>query len=405
MKLRSVIGLAIEAIGRNKLRSALTSLGIIMGVAAVIVMMALGNGAHASIEQRIASLGTNVITVTAGSANIGGVRMGSGAVTTLISADADAIVAEVKGAGLVSPGVSTRTQVVASGGNWQTQVQGTGASFADIRAWSTDFGSFFTKEDVERASKVVVLGAVVRDQIFGEGVDPVGGTIRVNNQPFKVIGVLSRKGQSAMGQDQDDTVIAPYTTIQKRLLGQTNLSSILVAASKGTTTSDLMSDVSGLLRRRHNIIGDQDDFAIRSPEEMARVLSSTTDTMAYLLASVAAISLIVGGIGIMNIMLVSVTERTKEIGLRRALGARRTDVLRQFVAEAMSLSLAGGSAGVILGVISSFILSSVMKWATDVSTLAIVLSFGFSALVGVVFGFVPARRAAALMPTEALRYE
>jgi len=405
MKLRSVIGLALEAIGRNKLRSALTSLGIIMGVAAVIVMMALGDGAHASIEQRIASLGTNVITVTAGSANIGGVRMGSGAVTTLTPADADAILSEVNGVGLVSPGVSTRTQVVAAAGNWQTQVQGAGASFAQIRAWTTDLGSFFTREDVERASKVVVLGAVVRDQIFGAGVDPVGGTVRVNNQPFKVIGVLSRKGQSAMGQDQDDTVIAPYTTIQKRLLGQTNLTSILVAAANGKTTSDLMTDVSALLRRRHNITGDQDDFAIRSPEEMARVLSSTTDTMAYLLASVAAISLVVGGIGIMNIMLVSVTERTKEIGLRSALGARRVDVLRQFVAEAMSLSLAGGSAGVMLGVIASFVLSAVMKWATEVSTLAIVLSFGFSALVGVVFGFVPARRAAALMPTEALRYE
>jgi putative ABC transport system permease protein len=405
MKLGSVIGLAFEAIGRNKLRSALTSLGIIMGVAAVIVMMALGSGAHASIEQRIASLGTNVVTVTAGSANVGGVRMGSGAVTTLTPADAEAIAAEAKGVSLVSPGVNTRTQVVASGGNWQTQVQGTGASFLEIRAWTTDLGSFFSQDDVERASKVAVLGAVVRDQIFGEGVDPIGGIIRINNQPFKVIGVLSRKGQSAMGQDQDDTVIAPYTTVQKRLLGQTHLSSILVAAADGTTTSDLMSHVSTLLHRRHNITGDQDDFAIRSPEEMARVLSSTTDTMAYLLASVAAISLIVGGIGIMNIMLVSVTERTKEIGLRRALGARRNDVLRQFVAEAMSLSLAGGSAGVMLGVAASFVLSAVMKWATEVSMPAILLSFGFSALVGVVFGFVPARRAAGLVPVEALRYE
>ncbi|MEO8682661.1 MAG: ABC transporter permease, partial [Vicinamibacterales bacterium] len=249
MKFANVITLAFEAIGRNKLRSALTSLGIIMGVAAVIVMMALGSGAHASIEQRIASLGTNVVTVTAGSANVGGVRMGSGAVTTLTPADAEAIAAG-KGVGLVSPGVSTRTQVVAAGGNWQTQVQGTGASFFDIRAWSADLGSVFSQDDVERAAKVVVLGAVVRDQIFGEGVDPIGNTVRVNNQPFKVIGVLSRKGQSAMGQDQDDTVIAPYTTVQKRLLGQTHLSSILVAAATGTTTTDLMSEASTLLRRR-----------------------------------------------------------------------------------------------------------------------------------------------------------
>ena len=406
MRLSSTIGLAFEAITRNKLRSALTSLGVIMGVAAVIVMMALGDGAKASIEQRVASLGTNVLTVSAGSANIGGVRMGQGAVTTLTPADASAIAADVPGARAVSPGVGSRTQIVGPSGNWQTQVQGVGSAYADIRAWDLASGSFFTEDDVEKASRVVVLGAMVRDQVFGEGANPVGQIVRINNQPFRVMGVLDRRGQTAMGQDQDDTVIAPYTAVQKRLLGTTNLSNILVAAQPGVSTATLSTSVADLLRRRHRIgLGEADDFNVRSPEEMARVLSSTTDTMAYLLASVAAISLVVGGIGIMNIMLVSVTERTKEIGLRRALGAKRIDVLRQFVAEALSLSLAGGAMGIALGIGASYALSAIMKWATALSPVAIAMSFGFAAMVGVVFGYVPARRAAALMPTEALRYE
>ena len=406
MTFSSTIGLAFEAITRNKLRSALTSLGVIMGVAAVIVMMALGDGAKASIEQRVASLGTNVLTVSAGSANVGGVRMGQGAVTTLTPADASAIAAEVRGVGGVSPGVSSRAQVVGPAGNWQTQIQGAGSAYADIRAWDMASGSFFTEDDVEKASRVAVIGSMVRDQVFGAGVNPVGEIIRINNQPFRVMGVLDKKGQSAMGQDQDDTIVAPYTSVQKRLLGTTHLSNILVAAQNGGSTSALSAAVSDLLRRRHRIAaGEADDFNVRSPEEMARVLSSTTDTMAYLLASVAAISLVVGGIGIMNIMLVSVTERTKEIGLRRALGAKRIDVLRQFVAEALSLSLAGGAMGVALGIGSAYALSAILKWATAVSPAAIGMSFGFAAVVGVVFGYLPARKAAALMPTEALRYE
>jgi putative ABC transport system permease protein len=405
MKFSSTIGLAFEAITRNKLRSALTSLGVIMGVAAVIVMMALGDGAKASIEARVSSLGTDVLTVSAGSANVGGVRMGQGAMTTLTPADAAAIAA-LPGVRAVSPGVSTRAQIVGPAGNWQTRVEGVGASFADIRAWDVSPGGFFTDDDVERAARVVVIGAMVRDQVFGAGANPVGELIRVNNQPFRVVGVLERKGQSAFGQDQDDTIVAPYTAVQKRLQGTAHVSNILVAAGSDTSVSQLTAAVSDVLRLRHQIRpGDSDDFSMRSPEEMARVLSSTTDTMAYLLASVAAISLIVGGIGIMNIMLVSVTERTREIGLRRALGAKRLDVLRQFVAEALSLSLAGGTIGVLLGIGSAYVLSAVLNWTTAISTAAIAMSFGFSAMVGVVFGYVPARRAAALMPTEALRYE
>jgi putative ABC transport system permease protein len=406
VRFHSTLALAFEAITRNKLRSALTSLGVIMGVAAVIVMMALGDGAKASIEQRVSSLGTNVLTVSAGSANVGGVRMGQGAVTTLTIDDADAIAARIPQVRTVSPGVSTRAQIVGPNGNWQTRIEGVGAAFADIRAWDVAPGGFFTDDDVERGARVVVIGTMVRDRVFGADANPVGELIRVNNQPFRVMGVLERKGQSAFGQDQDDTVLAPYTSVQKRLLGTAHLANILVAAQPGVSMPELTVAVSDLLRQRHQIRADaEDDFSVRSPEEMARVLSSTTDTMSYLLASVAAISLIVGGIGIMNIMLVSVTERTREIGLRRALGARRIDVLRQFVAEAMSLSLAGGSMGVLLGIGSAYAVSAMLNWATAVSTIAIAMSFGFSALVGVVFGYVPARRAAALMPTEALRYE
>lgn len=266
MKLTSTIALAIEAITCNKLRSALTSLGIIMGVGAVIVMMALGDGAKASIEQRVASLGTDVVTVSAGSANVGGVRMGQGAVTTLTAEDAQAIASGAAGVRAVSPGVSTRTQIVGMGGNWQTQVQGTGAAYADIRAWEMASGSFFTEDDVEKASRVVVLGAVVSDQVFGAGYDPVGEIVRVSNQPFRVIGVLARKGQSAMGQDQDDTVIAPYTAVQKRLLGTIHLSNMLVAATPGVATDKITAAASAILRERHKIDrGAADDFVVRSP--------------------------------------------------------------------------------------------------------------------------------------------
>ncbi len=397
---------AVEAIGRNLLRSALTSLGIIIGVAAVIVMMAIGGGAQAAIEAQVSSLGTNVITVGAGSMTFGGVRMGQGAVTTLTDRDADAIVREVRGVSAVSPGISLRTQVLSSTGNWQTQVQGAGPAIVAIRAWPLTTGAFFTDADVERAAKVAVLGSVVRDQLFGADVDAVGQTIRVNNQPLTVVGVLSRKGQSPMGQDQDDTVFVPYSTAQKRLLGVTHLSSITTALDGTVGWAEVSGEIRDVLRRRHRLAdGADDDFTVRSSEEMASVLGSTTSTMSLLLSAVAAVSLIVGGIGIMNIMLVSVTERTREIGLRRAIGARKGDVLMQFLTEAMVLSLAGGATGVLLGVATSWGLNSLLNWATVISSPSIGLSFGFAALTGIVFGFVPARRAARLNPREALQYE
>jgi putative ABC transport system permease protein len=401
----STIGTAFEAIGRNLLRSVLTSLGIIIGVAAVIVMMAIGGGARASIEAQVSSLGTNIVTVSAGSMNFGGVRTGQGAVTTLVPEDAAAILGEVHGVSAVSPGVSTRTQVVSPTGNWQTQVQGVGPDLLAMRNWALESGIFFDESAVTRAEKLAVLGTVVRDQLFGAGHDPLGATIRLNDQPFTVIAVLARKGQSPMGQDMDDTVMVPYTTVQKRLLG-INLSNITVALSSARPAAAVSDDIAALLRLRHRLQPFEDnDFTIRSAEEMATVLTSTTTTMTYLLASVAAISLIVGGIGIMNIMLVSVTERTREIGLRRAIGARRVDVLAQFLIEAMALSLLGGAAGVLLGLGTSQGVERLLRWTTIVSPASVAVSFGFAALVGVTFGFVPARRAARLNPRDALHYE
>ncbi|MPZ19402.1 MAG: FtsX-like permease family protein [Luteitalea sp.] len=405
MKSWMTFGIAFEALRRNVMRSGLTALGVIIGVGAVIVMMAIGDGASASIQARLASMGTNVVTITAGSLNAGGVRLGQGATSTLTPADADAL-REVPGVQGVSPGVSTRAQVVTTAANWSTQVQGAGADLPVIRAWPLEQGSFFTDADVARAAKFAVLGASVRDELFGAGSDPIGATIRINKQPFKVVGVLARKGQSPMGQDQDDTVIVPFTAAQKRLLGVTHLSNITLSVADGESALAVSELVAGLLRQRHRLVpGEDDDFMVRTYEEMASVLTSTTTTMTYLLASVAAISLLVGGIGIMNIMLVSVTERTREVGLRLSIGARRRDVLRQFLAEALTLCLAGGAAGVLLGVVVSASIGQLLSWSIVISPTAVALSFACAASIGVFFGWYPARRAAGLNPIEALRYE
>jgi putative ABC transport system permease protein len=406
MSLLMTFIVALKALRRNAMRTALTALGMIIGVAAVIVMVAIGTGASASIQNQIRSAGSNIVVVSAGSGGYGPVRQGQGAVTTLTADDADAIRREVPGIRYLSPGINTRTQIVSESSNWNTQVQGTGSDLAAIRSWPTQFGSFFAEEDVTRAAKVAVLGSVTRDQLFGPGADPTGDTIRIKNQPFQVIGVLTSKGQAAMGQDQDDTVIVPFTTVQKKLLGVQHVNSITVSAEDGVPLDGMTEQIASLLRTRHRIQpGADDDFMVRTLEEMASVLTSTTNTMTYLLAGIAAVSLIVGGIGIMNIMLVSVTERTREIGLRLSVGARDVDVLLQFLVEAIVLSLAGGAIGIALGFGISYAVATVLQWSAVVTPSAVALSFGVAAAIGVFFGFYPARKAARLNPIDALRYE
>ncbi|HTI39554.1 MAG TPA: ABC transporter permease [Vicinamibacterales bacterium] len=397
--------IALKALNRNKMRTALTMLGMIIGVGAVITMVALGKGAQSTIEEQVKSAGTNMILVNAGNFSTGGVRMGQGNSTTLTADDANAI-KQLPGVQYAAAGSYTRAQVIAGNQNWATQIQGTDIDIPAIRNWPTKFGAFFTAQDVASAAKVAVLGTVVSDTLFGPDVDPTGQIIRVRNQPFKVVGVMISKGQSSMGQDQDDTIFVPYTTVQKKLLGVTHISNVTVSAASAEEVNQTADSIRDLLRVRHKIVpGDADDFMVRTLEDMASVRTETTKTMTTLLAGIAGVSLMVGGIGIMNIMLVSVTERTREIGLRMAIGARGKDVLLQFLVEAVVISLFGGLVGIAVGFGCSAAVQKFAEWPTAIPANAIAMAFGFSGATGVFFGFYPARKAAGLDPIEALRFE
>ena len=348
MSILMTLRIALKALNRNKMRTVLTMLGMIIGVGAVITMVALGRGAQATIEEQVKSAGTNTININAGNFSQGGVRQGQGMASSLTAEDATAL-RQVPGIQYVSAGVNSRSQVIAGNQNWSTQIQGTDVDFQQIRSWPTKYGAFFTPQDVSSAAKVAVLGTVVADTLFGPDVDPTGEIIRVRNQPFKVIGVMISKGQGAFGQDQDDTIFAPYTTVQKKLQGIQHINNITVSAETPDTAPVALA-IGEALRLRHKLVaGEPDDFTVRTQEEIASLRTETTRTMTVLLAAIAGVSLVVGGIGIMNIMLVSVTERTREIGLRMAIGARGSDVLLQFLVEAIVISLFGGLIGIALG--------------------------------------------------------
>ncbi len=404
MSIFMTLRIAVKALNRNKMRTILTMLGMIIGVGAVITMVALGKGAQSTIEEQVKAAGTNMININAGNFSQGGVRMGGGNATTLTPADAEAI-RELPSVQYAAAGVRSRAQLIAGNQNWSSQIQGTDVDLPLIRNWPTKYGSFFTAQDVTSAAKVCVLGLTVADTLYGPDVDPTGQIIRVKNQPFKIVGVMASKGTSGMGGDQDDTVFAPYTTVQKKLQGIQHINDITVS-SVSSETAPVADAITQLLRTRHKLVGsDPDDFMVRTQEEMASVRTETTRTMTTLLAAIAGVSLLVGGIGIMNIMLVSVTERTREIGLRMAIGARGRDVLLQFLVEAIVLSLFGGMFGIALGFGLSAAAERFLQWPTSIPPNAIGMAFGFAAATGIFFGFYPARKAAGLDPIEALRFE
>jgi putative ABC transport system permease protein len=402
MRFGSIIKVAIRALLRNTMRSILTALGIIIGVGAVIAMVSIGNGAKAQVEAQVASLGQNVITVFSGSMSSGGMRGGWGSAPTLTIEDAEAIEREVTGIVGVSPEVRDRNQVLANGLNWNTSVNGESPSYPDIRSWKIANGAMFSEQDVRSVAKVCVIGKTVADQLFANS-DPVGQTLRIRNIPFKILGVLDAKGFNLFGQDQDDTVIVPYTSHMKRLSRRTNISSILIQAASAEVIDKVQKDITEVLTQRRK--GREPDFTVRNQVELAQTATATTQTMTLLLAAIASVSLLVGGIGIMNIMLVSVTERTREIGIRLAIGAHGSDVLMQFLIEATILSSLGGVIGILLGIGSSQLVSHLNGWPVLVSTASVVIAFVFSAAVGMFFGFYPARKAAQLDPIDALRYE
>jgi putative ABC transport system permease protein len=407
MNLLLTFKVALRALSRNKMRSILTMLGIIIGVGAVIAMVGIGQGASASIQAQIANLGNNMLIVQSGSQNTGGLRGGAGSTNTLTADDADAIERECPAVQAASPGVRANGQLIFGNQNWlpSAGISGVNQKFPQIRAWPIQSGEFFSEADVRNATRVAVLGKTVVDNLFSGG-DPIGQQVRVRNLPFKVVGVLSVKGQNQYGQDQDDTVLIPYTAAQKKLLTITWINNINVSAISAKATFDAQNQITSLLRQRHKLAPNQeDDFFVRNLTDVADAADQSSKIMTNLLASIAGVSLLVGGIGIMNIMLVSVTERTREIGIRMAIGARSSVIRRQFLIESITLSLVGGILGVIFGIATAITISKLLQWNTLISPISVMVAVVFSVVVGVVFGYYPARKAASLDPIEALRYE
>ncbi len=407
MTILMIVKIAFRALVRNKMRAALTMLGIIIGVSAVIAMVSIGQGAQASVQAQISSIGTNLLFVSAGAQNVGGVRSGTGetGTNTLTLEDLEAIAREVPSVSMVTPAVNTRTQLIFGNQNWNTQIQGVNEQYPEIRKWNVQEGSFFTDAEVRTAGRVLVIGQTIADNLF-PGMDPIGQTLRVRDLPFRIVGVMARKGQDPQGRDQDDTAFAPYTSVQKKILGSERVQIAYVSAISQDATFTAQEQITEVLRQRHNLgRNEPNDFTVRNMTDIAEAANETNSIMTMLLASIASVSLLVGGIGIMNIMLVSVTERTREIGIRMAIGARSSAVRTQFLIESVVLSLTGGMAGILLGVLVSLLIPQLLGWPTMVSTPAIVGSVVFSAAVGIFFGYYPARKAAALDPIDALRHE
>jgi putative ABC transport system permease protein len=405
MKWKNLIKVAFKSIVKNKMRTLLTMLGIIIGVAAVIVMVAIGKGAEQRIQNQIASMGTNLIMIFPGSMQMGGVRMGPDSGVQLTLSDVDKLAKNSTLTNAVSPVVRAGVQVIGGSGNWNTSVYGGSEQYLEIRDWPLTSGDNFTLGDVRAQNKVCILGQTIVKNLFA-GEDPVGQQLRLRNVPFKVIGVLKERGQNAFGMDQDDVIIAPYTTVLYRLSGRPHLNQIIARAVSLEQMTQAQAEITAIMREAHKLQeGEDSDFTVRNQTDIAATAQETSSVLTMLLASIASISLLVGGIGIMNIMLVSVTERTHEIGIRMAIGARSRDILVQFLIEAVVLSLSGGLIGVFLGFLATWIVNLATDWSTVIAPANVLLSFGFAGAVGVFFGYYPARKAAALNPIEALRYE
>ena len=404
MKTTTLAKLAADSIRKNTMRTLLTMLGIVIGVGAVIIMVAIGQGARSSIEEQINTLGTNMLVITAGASTTGGVNQGAGTFNRLQIEDADKLSRESTFLTAVSPVIVTRSQIIGGEGNWRATINGVSTDYQVIRDWPMKSGTFFTESDERSIRKVAVLGNTIAEALF-PGMDAVGQQVQVRYVPFVVIGVLSPKGQTANGTDQDDVVLVPYTTAQTRLSGRSFIAQILASTANPADIPAAQVEMRDIMRESHKLGDGDDDFTIKNQNELAEAATGTTEVMTWLLAAIASVSLLVGGIGIMNIMLVSVTERTREIGIRMAVGARGSDVMVQFLVESIVISIAGGVIGILVGIGGSTLIGSLTGWSTQTSPQAVFIAVGFSAAVGVFFGFYPARKAAALNPIQALRYE